>query len=92
MSRRSRLVVHHLEDVGVHYAETLARWRERFLAARARVRALGFDERFVRIWEYYLATCEALFRTRWLFDLQIVFTRPGNQSLPALPAGVSRVA
>ncbi len=46
---------------GADYAETLRRWREKFLAERQRVLTLGFDERFVRIWEFYLAYCEAAF-------------------------------
>ncbi len=48
---------------GADYAETLRRWRERFLAEENAVRALGFDTRFVRIWEFYLAYCEAAFTT-----------------------------
>ncbi len=47
---------------GLDYAETLARWRERFLERRLDVRQLGFDERFLRIWHFYLAYCEAGFR------------------------------
>ena len=46
---------------GVDYARTLALWRERFAAARPRLRALGFDERFERMWLFYLAYCEAGF-------------------------------
>ncbi len=46
---------------GADYAETLKRWREQFLAEKARVLALQFDERFVRLWEFYLAYCEAAF-------------------------------
>ena len=49
---------------GADYAETLARWRARFLAQRAAVLALGFDEKFMRLWEFYLAYCEAAFRER----------------------------
>ena len=48
---------------GADYAETLRRWRERFLAEDARIRQLGFDTRFMRIWEFYLAYCEAAFDT-----------------------------
>ncbi|MGZ5205068.1 MAG: class I SAM-dependent methyltransferase [Caldimonas sp.] len=48
-------------DFGLDYAETLRRWRERFLGAEPAVRELGFDTRFVRIWEFYLAYCEAAF-------------------------------
>jgi cyclopropane-fatty-acyl-phospholipid synthase len=50
-------------DFGGDYAETLRRWRERFLAEDARVRRIGFDTRFMRIWEFYLAYCEAAFAT-----------------------------
>jgi cyclopropane-fatty-acyl-phospholipid synthase len=46
---------------GPDYAETLRRWRESFLASKAQVLQLGFDDRFVRIWEFYLAYCEAAF-------------------------------
>jgi len=46
---------------GPDYAETLRRWRDKFLAARAEVLQLGFDERFMRLWEFYLAYCEAAF-------------------------------
>jgi len=50
-------------EFGLDYAETLRRWRERFLAEDNAVRKLGFDTRFVRIWEFYLAYCEAAFAT-----------------------------
>ena len=86
MIAASRLNLHHLEDVGVHYALTLARWREAFLANRARVRALGFDERFVRMWDFYLASCQALFAARRVGNLQLVLTRPGNEALRGIPA------
>jgi cyclopropane-fatty-acyl-phospholipid synthase len=86
MARSSSLGVHHLEDIGLHYAETLARWRRSFLAERSRVLALGFEKRFVRMWDYYLAVCEAAFATRTLGDLQLVLTRPGNMRLPGIPA------
>ena len=46
---------------GPDYAETLRRWRDKFLAARTQVLQLGFDERFMRLWEFYLAYCEAAF-------------------------------
>ena len=48
-------------DFGLDYAETLRRWRGRFLSAEGPVRQLGFDARFMRIWEFYLAYCEAAF-------------------------------
>lgn len=86
MTRSSRLLVQGVEDIGVHYADTLRLWRERFFARLDEVRALGYDERFVRLWEYYLATCEALFRTRSLRDLQLVLSRPRNDRLPRYPS------
>jgi cyclopropane-fatty-acyl-phospholipid synthase len=78
MTRSSRLIVDGAENIGDHYAETLRRWREAFLANREAVLALGYDERFVRTWEFYLAFCEAAFRTRALHDYQLVLRRPFN--------------
>jgi cyclopropane-fatty-acyl-phospholipid synthase len=54
----------HFEDFGPSYARTLEAWRKRFLGARAEVRRLGFDDEFIRLWEFYLAYCEAGFRER----------------------------
>jgi cyclopropane-fatty-acyl-phospholipid synthase len=50
-------------DFGLDYAETLRRWRSRFLSTEGPVRQLGFDTRFMRIWEFYLGYCEAAFTT-----------------------------
>jgi cyclopropane-fatty-acyl-phospholipid synthase len=87
LGRETRLRVFDVEDIGLHYARTLARWRERFLARRAEVEALGFDGRFVRRWDYYLSVCEAAFRGRRLTDQQVVLTREGNDRLPEFPEG-----
>jgi cyclopropane-fatty-acyl-phospholipid synthase len=76
MSRASELIVFGLEEIGPHYADTLHAWREHFFARLPEVRRLGFDERFVRTWDFYLASCEALFRTRAIRDMQLVFGRP----------------
>lgn len=67
----------HSEDFGSHYAETLARWRSAFWQRIDRVRGLGFDERFIRTWHYYLCYCEAGFRERLIGVSQILLTRPG---------------
>jgi cyclopropane-fatty-acyl-phospholipid synthase len=82
---RSRLLIHHLEDVGAHYAETLRRWRTAFLANLPLVRQLGYDERFVRLWDFYLAYCEGAFATRHLGDVQLVLTRSGNRAFGPVP-------
>jgi len=71
----TRLGLYGVDEIGLHYAETLRRWRQRFLGALPQVRALGYDERFERTWDFYLAACEAGFRTRWLRDAQLVLER-----------------
>lgn len=91
VAARSRLLIHHLEDVGAHYAETLRRWRVAFLANLPRVRELGYDERFVRLWDFYLSYCEGGFATRHLGDVQLVLTRSGNRALGPIP-GTSDIA
>ena len=78
MRRASRLHIHGVEEIGPHYAATLRAWREGFLARLDEVRALGYDDRFIRTWEYYLAFCEAGFRERLLRDVQVVLARPGR--------------
>lgn len=61
---------------GPDYAETLRRWRDAFLARQAEVAALGFDERFMRIWEFYLAYCEAAFDTGDISLTQFTLRKP----------------
>jgi len=64
-----------VEDLSAHYAETLQRWRQRFDQSQAQIRALGFDERFSRLWRFYLAYCEAAFTERHCTVNQIVIVR-----------------
>ncbi|XP_015086470.1 uncharacterized protein LOC107029551 [Solanum pennellii] len=78
MASASRLCVVHLEDIGVHYYQTLRCWRKNFLNNKSQIRALGFDDKFIRTWEYYFDYCAAGFKTRTVGDYQIVFSRPGN--------------
>ena len=61
VARASDLKLFNLEDIGPHYATTLRLWRVRFFANLAQVRQLGYPERFVRLWEYYLCYCEGGF-------------------------------
>jgi cyclopropane-fatty-acyl-phospholipid synthase len=65
-----------LEDITAHYALTLQRWRERFLAAGDRLAELGYDERFRRLWELYLSYCEGGFRERRIQDVQLLLAKP----------------
>ncbi len=67
------------EEISDHYARTLAIWRERFNDAWPVLRTLGYDQRFRRLWNFYLASSEAGFRERRIRDLQLLLTTPGWQ-------------
>jgi len=71
----TRLLVRQVDDIAPHYVRTLQAWRAAFLAEVGSVRALGFDERFVRMWDFYLAISEAGFATGLTQDLQIVLQK-----------------
>jgi len=75
-ARATDLRMVHVEDFGPHYAETLRAWRTRFRERLDDVRALGYDERFVRLWTYYLAYCEAAFEERYIGVVQVQFDKP----------------
>ncbi|MEQ1946974.1 MAG: cyclopropane-fatty-acyl-phospholipid synthase family protein [Bryobacteraceae bacterium] len=79
--RSTRLSVYNLEDIGLHYAYTLAEWRRRFQDSLAEVRALGFDESFCRMWDYYLAYCEGAFRERHISDIQLMLTKNASPAI-----------
>lgn len=81
LSERGGLVLHALEDFGRDYARTLRHWRESFHAKLDQVRALGFDERFIRKWRYYLCYCEAAFALRHISVVHTLHTRANNLSL-----------
>ena len=66
------------DDLAPHYGPTLAAWRERLLEKRRALFGLGFDETFLRRWEFYFAYCEAAFRTRYVADWQLVLERKGR--------------
>jgi cyclopropane-fatty-acyl-phospholipid synthase len=65
-----------LEDITAHYPETLQRWRENFVRSENRAAELGYDRRFRRLWELYLAWCEGGFRERRIGDVQALFAKP----------------
>jgi cyclopropane-fatty-acyl-phospholipid synthase len=66
-----------LDDFGAHYARTLEHWRQRFWRHIDAVRRLGFDERFIRMWHYYLCYCEAGFLDQQIGVAQIMLAKPG---------------
>ncbi|KAM7261497.1 hypothetical protein ACFE04_008864 [Oxalis oulophora] len=78
MAVASRLCVEHLENIGIHYHQTLRCWRQNFMEKQSEILELGFDEKFIRTWEYYFDYCAAGFKTHTLGNYQVVFSRPGN--------------
>jgi len=84
VKQRSDLRIVTLDDIGPHYATTLRCWRDRFLARLPEVRALGFDERFCRMWEYYLACCEAAFSVRHVANLQLALVKASPVAVRAV--------
>ena len=85
-AQASDLRLVNLEDFGPSYALTLNHWRQRFLSRLDQVRALGYDERFIRMWEFYLAYCEGGFLERSIGVSQLLFARPGNRREAWIPA------
>ncbi len=71
----TRFLITGVTEISASYALTLRAWRERFIARLDDVRAMGFDERFIRMWEYYLALSEAGFATGISQDLQVVLDK-----------------
>jgi len=95
VTRKTDMRMLHLEDIGPHYATTLKHWRERFMARLDAVRALGYPEEFIRMWEYYLCYCEGGFRERAIGTAQVLLGKPLNRRealLPILPMTEERAA
>jgi len=82
IAAHSSFVIEHVENIGIHYAETLRCWRSRFLANADKLPELGFDREFMRKWLYYFAYCEAGFESRVIGNHQLVLSRALNKSLP----------
>ena len=90
--RSGQLRVKNAESIGQHYAKTLSLWRERFFRRLAEVRELGFDERFTRMWDFYLGWCEGAFRERYVDAAQIVMTKRREVKELALEESVERAS
>jgi cyclopropane-fatty-acyl-phospholipid synthase len=84
-ARAGSLRLLNLEDFGDSYALTLRHWRQRFFDRLDEVRALGYDERFVRLWDFYLCYCEGGFIERSISDVQLLFARAGARRDAYLP-------
>ena len=71
LTQASQMKIIHLEDIGFHYASTLKHWQDRFNLRLSEVKTLGFDEQFIRMWQYYLSYCEAGFAEGYLGDVHL---------------------
>jgi cyclopropane-fatty-acyl-phospholipid synthase len=77
LAQRTDMRLAGLEELTPHYVETLRRWRARFEASTEQLAALGYDERFRRLWRLYLAYCEAGFAEGRIGDVQALLAKPG---------------
>lgn len=76
LTKASDLRLIDLEDIGEHYATTLRLWRERFFANLTQVKALGYSEAFIKMWDFYLSYCEGGFAERALGDVHLLLAKP----------------
>jgi cyclopropane-fatty-acyl-phospholipid synthase len=81
LRQTGNLFLHDLHDIGLDYSRTLHLWWETFNTKLAEVRSLGFDDKFIRKWNYYLQYCDAAFATRNISVVQAIYTRPNNKLL-----------
>ena len=84
IARITDMRLFHLQDIGPHYATTLARWRDNFFANIEAVRKLGYPEEFVRMWDFYLCYCEAGFTERAIGDVHMLLTKPQSRRAAVL--------
>lgn len=85
IGRNSDMKLYNLEDIGPSYALTLRAWRTRFLDRISEVRALGYPERFIRMWVFYLTYCEGGFLERSIGDVQMLLCKPAARPRQYVP-------
>jgi cyclopropane-fatty-acyl-phospholipid synthase len=81
-TKESTMKLHHFEDFAPHYARTLREWRERFLKNAPAIRALGYSEDFIRLWDFYFAYCEGGFEERSIGSTQLTLIKPQSRLEP----------
>lgn len=79
ITKSSDLRLFDCEDIGPHYATTLAAWRKNFFAQIDAVRRLGYSEEFIKMWEFYFCYCEGGFAERALGDVHLLLAKPENR-------------
>ena len=77
IKQASDFSIRDLQDIGLDYAQTLHDWYIAFTAAKDELQQFGYDERFARMWEYYMKYCEGGFLERTISTVQLVLSRPG---------------
>lgn len=82
IARATDMRVFDLEEIGPHYARTLHEWRRNMFANLPAVRTLGYDDAFIRMWEFYFCYCEGGFEERVIGDVQMLLVKPGNRRAP----------
>lgn len=80
ISKSSDLKIYGIQDIGEHYARTLALWRESFFKKLKEVKALGFDDAFIRMWHFYLSYCEGGFKEKVISDIHLKLIKPGYRT------------
>ena len=86
VSRDTDMNLLHMEDFGLHYARTLRLWHENFRRAHGRLGELGYDEYFLRLWEFYLCYCEGGFLERSIGTAQLLLAKPAACLLYTSPS------
>jgi cyclopropane-fatty-acyl-phospholipid synthase len=71
-----------LEDIGAHYVLTLQAWRKNVASALPQILALGYQQEFLRLWEFYLCYCEGGFLERSISNVHLLFAKPGWRAAP----------
>ncbi|WLH34762.1 cyclopropane-fatty-acyl-phospholipid synthase [Pseudomonas sp. FP2196] len=84
VSRDTDMNLLHMEDFGLHYAKTLRLWHENFRRAHSRLSELGYDDYFLRLWEFYLCYCEGGFLERTIGTAQLLLAKPAAMPAPLL--------
>ncbi|RUO25601.1 SAM-dependent methyltransferase [Aliidiomarina minuta] len=79
LKSKTDLVLRELDDIGLDYAKTLSDWRQRFNSRRSELNGLGYDDRFFRLWNYYLCYCEGGFSERRVSAVQFTATKPADK-------------
>jgi cyclopropane-fatty-acyl-phospholipid synthase len=84
VKRATDMCLFHCEDITQHYVRTLQEWRKNFTRNTGQIKALGYPDEFIRMWEFYLCYCEGGFAERAIGDVQMLFTKPLCRRSPLL--------